>query len=151
MHAVACQVSSALSWSRSLLVASPGSPGVRGIPAAATARREDALVLRRPTLGRSGSPPHETGPARPFVPLATVTRSAPIVEGETVHAVATFATVLATVSKHHVAGIVGIIVGALLVIVGGIRVAMRATRAIAVPIVGLIIVVGSILVYAKVY
>lgn len=67
------------------------------------------------------------------------------------HAVATFATVLATVSKHHVAGIVGIIVGALLVIVGGIRVAMRATCAIAVPIVGLIIVVGSILVYAKVY
>ena len=44
------------------------------------------------------------------------------------HAVAAFATVLATVSKHHVAGIVGIIVGALLVIVGGIRVAMRATR-----------------------
>jgi drug/metabolite transporter (DMT)-like permease len=68
-----------------------------------------------------------------------------------VHAVATFATVLATVSKHHVAGIVGIIVGALLVVVGGIRVAMRATRAIAVPIVGLVIVVGSILVYAKVY
>jgi hypothetical protein len=68
-----------------------------------------------------------------------------------VHAVAAFATVLATVSKHHVAGIVGIIVGALLVIVGGIRVAMRATRAIAVPIVGLVIVVGSILVYAKVY
>jgi uncharacterized membrane protein len=50
-----------------------------------------------------------------------------------------------------VAGIVGIILGALLVIVGGIRVAMRATRAIAVPIVGLVIVVGSILVYAKVY
>ena len=48
-------------------------------------------------------------------------------------------------------GIVGIILGALLVIVGGIRVAMRATRAIAVPIVGLVIVVGSILVYAKVY
>ena len=44
------------------------------------------------------------------------------------HAVAAFATVLATVSKHHVAGIVGIIVGALLVIVGGIRVAMRAMR-----------------------
>jgi hypothetical protein len=91
------------------------------------------------------------GPVRQIVAVATVTRSAPIVEGETVHAVATFATVLATVSKHHVAGIVGIIVGALLVIVGGIRVAMRATRAIAVPIVGLVIVVGSILVYAKVY
>ncbi|MGP8065398.1 MAG: hypothetical protein ACLP81_03350 [Acidimicrobiales bacterium] len=67
------------------------------------------------------------------------------------HAVGEFATVLATVSKHRVAGIVGIIVGALLVVVGGVRVAMRASRAIVVPIVGLVIVVGSILVFAKVY
>jgi hypothetical protein len=67
------------------------------------------------------------------------------------HAVGMFAAVLATLSKHHLAGIVGIIIGALLVIVGGIRVAMRTSRAIIVPIVGLVIVVGAILVYAKVY
>ncbi|MGD0742267.1 MAG: hypothetical protein ABSA31_03130 [Acidimicrobiales bacterium] len=67
------------------------------------------------------------------------------------HAVGTFAAVLATLSKHHLAGIVGIVVGALILIIGGIRVAMRASKAIIVPIVGLIIVVGSILVYAKVY
>ncbi len=84
-------------------------------------------------------------------PIATVSRFMQIVEGETMHAVGMMASVLATLSKHHVAGIVGIVVGALLVVVGGIRVALRVSRAIIVPIVGLVIVVLGILVYARVY
>ncbi|HXZ82567.1 MAG TPA: hypothetical protein VED84_02315 [Acidimicrobiales bacterium] len=67
------------------------------------------------------------------------------------HAVSSLAPVLGTVSKHHLAGIVGIVIGALLVVAGGIRVALHMTRAIVVPIAGLIIVVLAVLVYAKVY
>jgi hypothetical protein len=67
------------------------------------------------------------------------------------HAAASLAPVLGTLSKHHLAGIVGIVIGALLVIVGGIRVALHMTRALVVPIAGLIIAVLAVLVYAKVY
>lgn len=67
------------------------------------------------------------------------------------HVIGTLSPVLGTLSKHHLAGIVGIVVGALLVVVGGVRVATRASRAILVPVVGLIIVVLAIPVYARVY
>ena len=43
------------------------------------------------------------------------------------HVIGTLSPVLGTLSKHHLAGIVGIVVGALLVVVGGVRVATRAS------------------------
>ena len=65
------------------------------------------------------------------------------------HGTESLAAVLALVDKHHVAGIVGIVIGAVIVIVGGFRVAMRATRAVLVPIVGLAIVLLAVLVYIR--
>lgn len=59
------------------------------------------------------------------------------------------AVVLARIDKHHVAGIVAIVVGALLAIVGGIRLATRATRAALAPVAGLVIVALGILVYVR--
>jgi hypothetical protein len=57
--------------------------------------------------------------------------------------------VLARIDKHHVAGIVAIVVGGLLAVVGGIRLMTRATRAALAPVAGLIIVVLGILLYLR--
>ncbi|MGB9113403.1 MAG: hypothetical protein WCF24_11845 [Acidimicrobiales bacterium] len=59
------------------------------------------------------------------------------------------AVVIARIDKHHVAGIVAIVVGALLAIVGGIRLATRATRAALAPIAGVVILVLGILLYLR--
>lgn len=61
----------------------------------------------------------------------------------------TLAVVLANIDKHHVAGIVAIVVGALLAVVGGIRLATRATRAALAPVAGLIILLIGILLYVR--
>lgn len=61
----------------------------------------------------------------------------------------TLAVVLAAIDKHHVAGIVAIVVGALLALVGGIRLATRATRAALAPVAGLIILLLGILLYIR--
>ncbi|HLX77796.1 MAG TPA: hypothetical protein VKR27_02845 [Acidimicrobiales bacterium] len=57
--------------------------------------------------------------------------------------------VTATVNKHHVAGITAIAIGAILVIIGGLRVATRASRAIGVPIFGLVIALLGVLTYIR--
>lgn len=61
----------------------------------------------------------------------------------------TLAVVLAHIDKHHVAGIVAIAVGALLAIVGGIRFATRASRALFAPVAGVIIALLGILLYVR--
>ncbi|MGA8296588.1 MAG: hypothetical protein WB770_06065 [Acidimicrobiales bacterium] len=61
----------------------------------------------------------------------------------------TFAVVLARIDKHHVAGIVAIVVGAALAIVSGIRFATRASRALLAPVAGLIIVLLGVLLYLR--
>jgi hypothetical protein len=61
----------------------------------------------------------------------------------------TLDVVLAHIDKHHIAGIVAIVVGALLAIVGGIRFLTRATRAALAPVAGLVILVLGILVYVR--
>jgi hypothetical protein len=59
------------------------------------------------------------------------------------------AVVLAHIDKHHVAGIVAIVIGALLAIVGGIRLATRATRAALAPVAGIVILLLGVLVYVR--
>lgn len=65
------------------------------------------------------------------------------------HATEVLTAVTATVNKHHVAGIVAIVIGAVLVVVGGFRVAMRASQAMAIPIFGLVLVLLGVLLYLR--
>ena len=57
---------------------------------------------------------------------------------------------LATVSKHEIGGIVGIVVGVILVIFGWLRVMAKAAGAILIPIVGLIVILLGVLLYTHV-
>ena len=65
------------------------------------------------------------------------------------HASELLTVITAAVNKHHVAGIVAIAIGAILVIIGGFRVAMRASRAMGVPIFGLVLVLLGVLLYLR--
>lgn len=58
---------------------------------------------------------------------------------------------LGTVSKHHVAGIVAIVVGAILLLLGLARLAGRLMIGAFVPAVGIVILVIGILLYARIF
>jgi|GEM_PF-2984508 hypothetical protein len=58
-------------------------------------------------------------------------------------------SVLAVVNKHHLVGIVAIVVGALVVAVGALRFFGRTVRSMLVPVVGLVVVVLGILLYFR--
>ncbi|MHB1597974.1 MAG: hypothetical protein ACYCXY_03605 [Acidimicrobiales bacterium] len=66
------------------------------------------------------------------------------------HGSVTGALVVATVNKHHLAGLVGIAVGVLLVVLGGLRVFGRTVRSMLVPVVGLVVVGIGLLLYFRV-
>jgi hypothetical protein len=59
------------------------------------------------------------------------------------------AALMATVDKHHVAGIVGIVVGGLILVVGGIRFITKASEAFLIPLAGIVIVVLGLLTYFR--
>lgn len=59
--------------------------------------------------------------------------------------------VIAAVNKHKVVGIIGIIAGALVLVLGGLRVMKRTAGAMFTAIVGLVILVVGVLLYAHVY
>ncbi len=59
------------------------------------------------------------------------------------------AAVIATMSKHDKAGIAAIVVGAILVLFGAVRVAGRAARATLLPIIGVVIIIFGILFFTR--
>jgi hypothetical protein len=68
--------------------------------------------------------------------------------GGKMHGVTT-AAVLAGMSKHDDAGIAAIVVGAILVAFGALRVAGRAARAMLIPIVGIVVIVIGVLFFTR--
>lgn len=58
---------------------------------------------------------------------------------------------LGAVNKHHVVGIVAIVVGAILVLLGLARLVGRLAIAAAIPLIGLVILVLGILLYTHVF
>jgi|GEM_PF-991221 hypothetical protein len=70
------------------------------------------------------------------------------------HATASLGAILAAasksgISKHEIAGIIGLVIGAALVLFGGMRVAARAAGGAAILIVGIVIVVLGILLFTR--
>ena len=59
-------------------------------------------------------------------------------------------SVLATLSKHRIAGIVGIALGAVLVIFGGLRTLSKVATAPLVPLLGVAVIVLGVLLFARV-
>ncbi|HUY30932.1 MAG TPA: hypothetical protein VMV02_08070 [Acidimicrobiales bacterium] len=66
------------------------------------------------------------------------------------HDLSTGAGVLATVNKHHLAGIVGIVAGVVLAALGATKVIGRTVAIMVFPIVGLVIALVGVLLYARV-
>lgn len=60
------------------------------------------------------------------------------------------AIAIAVVNKHHIAGIVAIVLGALAVILGGFRVVGGMAKATLIPLIGVAVVVLGVLTYLKV-
>lgn len=58
--------------------------------------------------------------------------------------------VLATLSKHRIGGLVAIVIGALVVIFGGIRMMSKVATAPLVPLLGIAVVVLGIMLFARV-
>ncbi len=65
------------------------------------------------------------------------------------HATQLTGVVVAALNKHHFVGVAGMVVGALLVVVGGMRILTKAAGAVLVPVAGLVVVVLGILLYAR--
>jgi hypothetical protein len=59
------------------------------------------------------------------------------------------ASVLAVVNKHHLAGIVAIVVGAVVVVIGALRFFGRTVRSMSLAVVGLVVVVIGVLLYFR--
>ena len=57
--------------------------------------------------------------------------------------------VLLALSKHHVSGIIGIIVGIIVIGFGGLRIMQRAAGAMMFAFVGLVVVILGILLYTR--
>ncbi|HVC24236.1 MAG TPA: hypothetical protein VND23_00630 [Acidimicrobiales bacterium] len=66
------------------------------------------------------------------------------------HELSTGAGILAVMNKHHVAGIVGIVVGVVLIVLGATRVLGRTAAAMLVPLVGIAVALLGVLLYARV-
>lgn len=65
------------------------------------------------------------------------------------HADTTAAAILAGMSKHDDVGIVAVVVGAILIALGALRVAGRTARAMFVPIAGVVIIIIGILLFTR--
>lgn len=59
-------------------------------------------------------------------------------------------TVFATISKHHIGGIVAIVIGALILVFGGARMMAKVATAPLIPLLGIAVVVLGILIFTRV-
>ncbi|HUZ20318.1 MAG TPA: hypothetical protein VMU75_07095 [Acidimicrobiales bacterium] len=70
------------------------------------------------------------------------------------HATGSLGAILAAasksgISKHQIAGIVGLVVGLALVLFGGMRVAARVTGAAAIVVVGIVVLLLAVLLFVR--